>query len=94
MSDLNFKSEDEKSKIIAETKTNHTIVSIIYIGIIVLMSPFILWSLVYGYGLLNAVFWVIGSIIVSRILININNKIAYIVLFSAPIVASLFFIWD
>ena len=92
MSYLDFNSEDEKAKIIADNKENapktiHTITSIIYIGIIVFNSPIILWSLVYGYELLNAALWVIGFIIVSRILINRNNTIAYIVLFSAPIVA-------
>jgi len=98
MSYLDFKSEKEKAKIISDNKvktprTIHTIVSIIYLGIIVLSSPLILWSLVYSYGLLIAVLWAIGCIIVSRILINKNNTpIAYLVLFSVLVVAWLFMI--
>ena len=98
MSYLEFKSEEEKAKKIADNKektprTIHTIMSIMYVGIMVLSSPLILWSLVYGYGLLIAVLWAIGSIIVSRILINKNNiPIAYLVLFSVPVVAWLFMI--
>ena len=98
MSYWDFKSEEEKVKIIADQKekkpkTIHTVVSIIYIGVILLSSPLILWSLAYSYGLFIAVIWVIGSIIVSRILINRNNiPIAYLVLFSAPVIAWLFMI--
>ncbi|MBI1793787.1 MAG: hypothetical protein HYR70_06310 [Chloroflexi bacterium] len=98
MSYLDFKSEEEKEKIMADQKektpkTIHTVVSIIYIGIILLSSPLILWSLVYGYGLLIAVVWTIASIIISRILINKNNiPVAYLVLFSTPVVTWLFMI--
>ena len=98
MSYLDFKSDEEKAKMTADNKektprTIHAIISIIYIGIVLLSSPLILWSLVYGYGLLIAAFWAIGSIIVSRILINKNNiPIAYLVLFSVPVVAWFFMI--
>ncbi len=90
------KEEEGKEKTIVnnkDAKTIHTITSAIYIGAIVLSSPLIIWSLVYGYGLLIAVAWAIGSIIVSRILINADNlPIAYLVLFSTPVVAWLFMI--
>jgi len=98
MSYLDFKSDEEKARTIADNKekrprTIHAIMSIIYIGIIILSSPLILWSLAYGYGLLLAVFWAAGSMIVSRILINKNNiPIAYLVLFSVPVVAWFFII--
>jgi|SRR5690606_19663745 hypothetical protein len=97
MSDLNSKKENESETIIANKgktpRTIHTIVSIFYIGVMVLSSPLILWSFAYGYGLLFAVLWAIGSIIVSRILINNNStQIAYLVLFSTPVITWLFMI--
>lgn len=98
MSYFDFKSEQEKEKILAEQKENtpktlHTIVSIIYIVIILLSSPIILWSLVYSAGLAIAVVWTIASIIISRILINNKNMpLAYLVLFSVPVVTWLFLI--
>lgn len=98
MSYLDFKSDEEKAKTIADNKektprTIHAIMSIIYVGIIIAGSPLILWSLAYSYGLLLAAFWAVGSMIVSRILINKNNiPIAYLVLFSVPVVAWFFMI--
>lgn len=71
MSELNQKKENEFETTAANKEkklsTIHTIVSIIYIGMRALSSPLkILWSLVYGYGLLFAALWAIGSIIVSE----------------------------
>ena len=98
MSYLNFKSEEEKAKIKADApKTLHKVVSIIYIGFIVLSSPLILIASVYGafVEIIIPVIWVIGSIIVSRILIDKKNiPIAYAVLFSAPVIAWLFLVRD
>ncbi len=97
MDDINSKRENESETSVANKRktprTIHTIVSIIYVGIIVLSSPLILWSLVYGYGLLIAACWGIGSIIISRILINNDStQIAYLILFSTPVIAWLFMI--
>ena len=81
----------------------HKIVSIIYIGLIVLNSPFILVTLAYGVfsgefgaliGVTFIVGWVIGTIFISKVLIDKKNMpLAYVVLFSAPVIVWLLWIY-
>jgi hypothetical protein len=106
MSNLDFKSEEEKVRILAEQKektpkTIHTVVSIIYAVVIVLNSPLLLLAAIVGSDDLARflpeffipVVWTIGSIIVSRVFINKNRaNTAYTILFSVPLVVWLFLV--
>jgi hypothetical protein len=71
----------------------HTITSILYAGIALFNFQLILWDLVVNNGsLVVALLWAMGSIIISRVLINKGNTlIAYLVLLSAPVVAWFFY---
>ncbi|HCR70477.1 MAG TPA: hypothetical protein DIW23_03455 [Anaerolineae bacterium] len=92
MSNIDFKSDEEKEN---TAKDMHTIVSLIYILIILVNSLIILWSLAYSSVLAIAVVWTIASIIISKILINNKNiSLAYRVLFSAPVVTCLLIIQE
>jgi len=67
----------------------HIITSILYAGIALFNFQLILWDLVDNNGsLVVALLWAMGSIIISRVLINKGNTLmAYLVLLSAPVVA-------
>lgn len=90
--------DDEKTP-----RVIHKTMSIIYIGLIILNSPFILGMLAYGafsgefgafIGVIFLVGWVIGTIFVSKVLIGKKNiPLAYVVLFSAPVIAWLLLIY-
>lgn len=71
----------------------HTITSILYAGIALFNFQLILWDLVTNGGrLVIALFWAMGSIIISRILINKGHiLVAYLVLLSAPVIAWFFY---
>ena len=71
----------------------HAITSVLYVGIALFNFQLILWDLVVNGGsLVIALFWAMGSIIISRILINKGYiLVAYLVLLSTPVVAWFFY---
>jgi len=101
MSYLNLRDEEEKAKIIADNKEEtprniHKTMSTLYFGVIVLLIPVVLCGLVFdakefAKSYVIDSLWVIVSIFISRILINKKKiTIAYLVLFSAPVVVFIY----
>ena len=71
----------------------HAITSVLYAGIALFNFQLILWDLVTnGASLVIALFWAMGAIIISRILINKGHiLVAFLILLSVPAVAWFFY---
>jgi hypothetical protein len=104
VSDLDYKSEAEQEKVIVDNtekppRNHHKVVSDIYFAVIILCIPVVFCSLTYGNDFAVeftiAALWAIGSIIVSKILINKKNtRMGYLVLYSVPLIVWLFLVRD
>ena|SRR5690349_19382729 len=101
MTDLDLKDKDEDAITIKDNKGRipkiiHLIVSTVYLPIIVLIIPYILSSITAGYFDLSAYVaeaLIVGSIIFSKILVDKGKiLIAFLILFSVPGLAFLYFL--